>query len=68
MFRKLLHKYLQDPIIFGVGVFVALFWFGAIRNQLKPYYQALIQDTGGGWAAVVEMYYNIELAIILMFQ
>ncbi|MFM2589471.1 hypothetical protein [Vibrio sp. TBV020] len=68
MFRKLLYKYLQDPILFSVGVFVALFWFGAIRNQLSPYYNALIEQTGGGWPLVSEMYHNAELTIILMFQ
>lgn len=68
MFRKLLDKYIQDPVLFAACAFFALFFLGMVKHQLTPYYNALVEDTGGGWAAVVEMYHNAELAIILMFQ
>lgn len=68
MFRKLLHAYLRDPVFVAACLFFVLFLLGAMRHQVQPYYQALVQYTGGGWAAVMEMYHNIELAIILMFQ
>ncbi|MGR5294731.1 hypothetical protein ACPV5U_08495 [Vibrio mediterranei] len=68
MFRRLLDRYIQDPILFAVGVFVVFYWFGAIRHQLKPYYEALVQYTGGGFPAIVELYESAILAIQLLFQ
>lgn len=68
MFRKLLDRYIQDPILFSVGVFAALFWLGAIRHQLKPYYLALVEYTGGGVPAAVELYDSLLLAARLAIQ
>lgn len=68
MFRKLLSSYARDPVLFTACLFFALFWFGALRHQIAPYYNALVDHTGGGLAAASEMYHNVKLAIILMFE
>ena len=68
MFSKLRDYFIQEPTMLGVSVFVTLFAFGALRHQLSPYYNALIEYTGGGLPAVIELYESISLAILLAFQ
>ncbi|MGG5572469.1 hypothetical protein [Vibrio diazotrophicus] len=68
MFSKLRDYFIQEPTMLAVSVFVTLFAFGALRHQLTPYYDALIEYTGGGTPAIIEMYESISLAIILALQ
>lgn len=68
MFSKLRDYFIQEPTMLAVFVFVVLFAFGAIRYQLSPYYNALIEYTGGGMPAVIELYESISLAVVLALQ
>lgn len=62
---SLLYKWYQQPLYWISLIFISFMFSKGVLIAFAPEYRALVEYTGGGWPAVVEMYESLKLAIVL---